>query len=438
MGDGDVEDSEKARDVGDRPTRARADPLLCSMSVREALFLSNLRGWRLGLGTGSRDVVLGATLPRARAARTMTALLVSALALAGAASVVADDSSSSSSSPALGLAGPSWSSSSSSSWRAVNLADPNAWLESLRARAETIAESRASVGDIYRPLFLASPEGGGEGEGGDRDRGRGRDLGRFDVGPAPGAAGGVAPLLDPDDPIIGRLTLDALELADEIAVTTAPDAALAAKDAAGVLAEQADLAFASLQDAKDDLSSSSSSASEFAAAHPYAATIARIAAGAETYPFASGAASADGVSGFSGRRCCGVRARDLRGWCLRRRLRRRGTRHPRRPRARSHRDDDREDTVHAGKGTRRHLLRAGGESGGRQPVARRASRHSSRGILRAAAAAAGGGAATAASPLARARHTRRNSGEGDAGLRRARRRRWKRERRGSGGECGLV
>ena len=185
--------------------------------------------------------------------RTMTALLVSALALAGAASVVADDSSSSSSSPALGLAGPSWSSSSSSSWRAVNLADPNAWLESLRARAETIAESRASVSDIYRPLFLASPEGGGEGEGGDRDRGRGRDLGRFDVGPAPGAAGGVAPLLDPDDPIIGRLTLDALELADEIAVTTAPDAALAAKDAAAVLAEQADLAFASLQDAKDDL-----------------------------------------------------------------------------------------------------------------------------------------------------------------------------------------
>ena len=232
--------------------------------------------------------------------RTMTALLVSALALAGAASVVADDSSSSSSSPALGLAGPSWSSSSSSSWRAVNLADPNAWLESLRARAETIAESRASVSDIYRPLFLASPEGEGEGEGGHRDRGRGRDLGRFDVGPAPGAAGGVAPLLDPDDPIIGRLTLDALELADEIAVTTAPDAALAAKDAAGVLAEQADLAFASLQDAKDDLSSSSSSASEFAAAHPTAATIARIAAGAETYPFASGAASADGVSGFSG------------------------------------------------------------------------------------------------------------------------------------------
>lgn len=232
--------------------------------------------------------------------RTMTALLVSALALAGAASVVADDSSSSSSSPALGLAGPSWSSSSSSSWRAVNLADPNAWLESLRARAETIAESRASVSDIYRPLFLASPEGEGEGEGGDRDRGRGRDLGRFDVGPAPGAAGGVAPLLDPDDPIIGRLTLDALELADEIAVTTAPDAALAAKDAAGVLAEQADLAFASLQDAKDGLSSSSSSASEFAAAYPTATTVARIAAGAETYPFASGAASADGVSGFSG------------------------------------------------------------------------------------------------------------------------------------------
>ena len=68
MGDGDVEDSEKARDISDRPTRARADPLLCSMSVREALFLSNLRGWRLGLETGSRDVVLGATLPRARAA----------------------------------------------------------------------------------------------------------------------------------------------------------------------------------------------------------------------------------------------------------------------------------------------------------------------------------------------------------------------------------
>ena len=235
MGDGDVEDSEKARDISDRPTRARADPLLCSMSVREALFLSNLRGWRLGLETGSRDVVLGATLPRARAARTMTALLVSALALAGAALVVADDSSSSSSSPALGLAGPSWSSSSSSSWRAVNLADPNAWLESLRARAETIAESRASVSDIYRPLFLASPEGEGEGEGATATAAAAGDLGRFDVGPAPGAAGGVAPLLDPDDPIIGRLTLDALELADEIAVTTAPDAALAAKDAAAHL-----------------------------------------------------------------------------------------------------------------------------------------------------------------------------------------------------------
>ena len=229
----------------------------------------------------------------------MTALFVSALALAGAASVVADDSGSSSS-PALGLAGPSWSSSSSSSsWRGVNLADPNAWLESLRARAETIAESRASVSDIYRPLFLASPEG--EGEGGARDRDP-RGLGRFDVGPAPGAAGGVAPLLDPDDPIVGRLTLDALELADEIAVTTAPDAALAAKDAAAVLAEQADLAFASLQDAKDDPSSSaaSSAAAAFAAAYPTAATVARIAAGAETYPFASGAASADGVSGFSG------------------------------------------------------------------------------------------------------------------------------------------
>ena len=232
----------------------------------------------------------------------MTALFVSALALAGAASVVADDSGSSSS-PALGLAGPSWwSSSSSSSWRGVNLADPNAWLESLRARAETIAESRASVSDIYRPLFLASPEG--EGEGGARDRDP-RGLGRFDVGPAPGAAGGVAPLLDPDDPIVGRLTLDALELADEIAVTTAPDAALAAKDAAAVLAEQADLAFASVQDAKDDPSSSSSSSSSsaaaaFAAAYPTAATVARIAAGAETYPFASGAASADGVSGFSG------------------------------------------------------------------------------------------------------------------------------------------
>ena len=233
----------------------------------------------------------------------MTALFVSALALAGAASVVADDSGSSSS-PALGLAGPSWSSSSSSSsWRGVNLADPNAWLESLRARAETIAESRASVSDIYRPLFLASPEGEGEGEGegGARDRDP-RGLGRFDVGPAPGAAGGVAPLLDPDDPIVGRLTLDALELADEIAVTTAPDAALAAKDAAAVLAEQADLAFASLQDAKDDPSSSaaSSAAAAFAAAYPTAATVARIAAGAETYPFASGAASADGVSGFSG------------------------------------------------------------------------------------------------------------------------------------------
>jgi hypothetical protein len=238
----------------------------------------------------------------------MTALFVSALALAGAASVVADDSGSSSS-PALGLAGPSWSSSSSSSsWRGVNLADPNAWLESLRARAETIAESRASVSDIYRPLFLASPEGEdeGEGEGGDRERDP-RGLGRFDVGPAPGAAGGVAPLLDPDDPIVGRLTLDALELADEIAVTTAPDGALAAKDAAAVLAEQADLAFASLQDAKDDPSSSSassssyySSAAAFAAAYPTAATVARIAAGAETYPFASGAASADGVSGFSG------------------------------------------------------------------------------------------------------------------------------------------
>ena len=233
----------------------------------------------------------------------MTALFVSALALAGAASVVADDSGSSSR-PALGLAGPSWSSSSSSSsWRGVNLADPNAWLESLRARAETIAESRASVSDIYRPLFLASPEGEGEGEGegGARDRDP-RGLGRFDVGPAPGAEGGVAPLLDPDDPIVGRLTLDALELADEIAVTTAPDAALAAKDAAAVLAEQADLAFASLQDAKDDPSSSSasSSAAAFAAAYPTAATVARIAAGAETYPFASGAASADGVAGFSG------------------------------------------------------------------------------------------------------------------------------------------
>ena len=339
----------------------------------------------------------------------MTALLVSALALAGAALVVADDSSSSSSSPALGLAGPSWWSSSSSSWRAVNLADPNAWLESLRARAETIAESRASVSDIYRPLFLASPEGEGEGEGGHRDRGRGRDLGRFDVGPAPGAAGGVAPLLDPDDPIIGRLTLDALELADEIAVTTAPDAALAAKDAAGVLAEQADLAFASLQDAKDDLSSSSSSASEFAAAYPTAATVARIAAGAETYSFVFPAPPPTALR-FSGRllwlRARGLRRRDAAAFDAE-------ERHTRRPRG-SHRDDDREETVHAGKAPVGTYFapeeRVAGASRWLDEPRHRAEEPRRR-------RRRGGGAATATQSAREGAAYAEELGEGDAGLR---------------------